>query len=420
MTALLFAILRVASASMLSGVVRSGEDGTPLATAMVEIVAADSTHEDERVYTDSGGTYVFPHLASGSYRLRVSHAGYDTRELEVLLAGTSPVAVDVALRPQPQRLAGVRVFAENRAVNDDSAAARITDRDVGAIVLSGDGLHHDPALASADVLQSFSARGAATAREEAPTALHVHGAAASENAVLLDGVPLFNPYHASGTLSAIDPDVIETATLHAGVSGAELGDATGSTIELETATQHPAALTTEAAYGGRALRGSISMPLDVLGGSALVTARRSMAAPLSDGHDAVANGASFQDLFARATIPVRDGQLEVFAFRSGDRLAFDAGPELPESTAGSFDIAPRTPPSSNALTWATGTDAVRWRSGGDTRWELRAWRTRFDATFAWAGTTQLQSSYEQIGSSAKDDCSSRPASTQVSWISATT
>jgi hypothetical protein len=406
MITLVLALLHIAPGAMLHGVVRSNEDGTPLVTAMVEAIAADSTRVYDRVYTDSAGAYTFLSLSPGSYQLRVTYPGYDTRELEVFLDGASPIAVDVALRPQPQRLAGVRVFATSRSAADDSAAARLADRDVGSLVLSGDALHHDPALASADVLQSFSARRAAVAREEVPTALHVNGAAASENIVLLDGVPLFNPYHAAGTLSAIDPDVIASATLHAGAPDARFGDATGSTIELETATKDSAALTTEGAYAGRALRGSVSIPLDVPGGSALVSARRSMTAILSDGHDGVPHGANFQDLFARATIPVGVGQLEVFAFHSGDRLDFDAAAELVESRARSDDAAPRAPPSSNeplssnALSWMTGTDAVQWRSGGDTRWEVRAWRTRFDAAFAWAGTTQLQSSYEQLGSSA--------------------
>ena len=401
MIALLFALLRIASSSMLHGVVRSSEDGTPLGATLVEAVATDSTHAYQRAFTDSTGTYALADLAPGSYRLRVTHPGYDTQELEVLLAGTSPVAVDIALRAQPQRLADVRVFATNRAPDDDSAAARIARRDVGTIVLSGDALHQDPALASADVLQSFTSRGAATARDEVPTAMHVHGATASENAVLLDGVPLFNPYHSSGTLSAIDPDVIASATLHAGAPGAVLGDATGSMIALTSRENDSTSLATEGAFGARALRGSLSIPLPTLGGSVLVSGRRSMAAPLSDGHNGVGNGAGFQDLFARATIPLRGGELEAFAFHSGDRLAFNAATEHVDGVPESSDNGLRPVSSlSNALSWTTGTNAVQWRSGGDTQWEVRGWRTRFDGSFAWATTTQLRSSYEQIGSSA--------------------
>jgi hypothetical protein len=400
MIALVFALLRIASGSTLHGVVRSSDDGTPLAVATIEAVAVDSTHTYDRVYTDSDGAYAFAPLPPGSYRLRVSHPGYDTRELEVFLAGSSSVAVDVTLRSQPQRLADVRVFAANRAANDDSAFAQLAQQDVGAIVLYASALHHDPALASADALQSLAVRGAAIAHDEAPTALHVHGATASENAVLLDGVPLFNPYHALGTLSAIDPDVIASATLHAGAQNAMLGDATGSTIELETVTSGDTALTTEGAYGARALRASASLPLPSLGGTALVSARRSMDAPLSDGHEDAANGASFHDLFARVIVPVRGGELEAFAFHSGDRLAFDAVAELPEGARSNRDAAPSAfSPTSNALSWTTGTDALEWRSGGETQWELRAWRTRFDAASTWAVTTKLRSSYEQLGSS---------------------
>ena len=401
MIPLVLALLSLASGSMLHGVVRSSDDGTPLAAAMIEAVTADSTRAYERTFTDSAGRYSFPTLAPGSYRLRVSHPGYDTQALEVLLAGTSPVAVDIALRPQPERLANVRVFASSHTADDDSAAAHFAERDVGTIVLTGDALHQDPALASADVLQSLAARGAATVRDEVPTGLHVHGATASENAVLLDGIPLFNPYHATGTLSAIDPDVIASATLHAGSLGAMLGDATGSTIELASRGSDETAFTTDGAFGARAFRGSLSIPLQTLGGSALVSARRSMDAPLSDGHGDENNGAGFHDLFARATIPLRGGELEAFAFHSGDRLAFNAATEHADGArdvSGAplhSDLAP-----SNALSWTTGTDALQWRSGGDTQWELRAWRTRFNASFAWASRTQLHSSYEQLGSSA--------------------
>ncbi|MDB4910115.1 MAG: hypothetical protein JWO39_938 [Gemmatimonadetes bacterium] len=417
MIALVLALLRIAAGPVLHGVILSSDEDVPLASAMVEAYAADSSHAYARTYTDSLGAYTFPQLSPGSYRLRVTRAGYGAREMEVLIAGASAVEVNIALQHSTKRLPDVRVFAVDRsdANAEDSAAAWIAAQDVGTVSLSGSTLHADPALASADVLESFSARGAAIARDEAPTSLHVHGGAAAENAVLLDGVPLFNPYHASGTLSAIEPDLISRATLHASAPDATFGDATGGIIELETSPPDSGSLSTQGAYSGRTLRESVGIPLSALHGSALISARRSTDAPLSDNRDISASGISFHDLFARAMVPLRGGQLEAFAFHSGDRIGFDAGVEhlTPEGAPpdGSSpdgvppDGVPHTEPHAtaqpNALSWTTGTDALRWSSGGDTQWELRAWRTSFDAQFGWAPATQLRSSYEQLGTSAQ-------------------
>jgi hypothetical protein len=399
---LLFAVLRLTSGALLHGHIRSSGDDVPLAAALVELFAIDSSHAYALAYTDSLGSYAFSKLSPGSYRLRVSRVGYDARDLQVLLPDTSPLEIDVALRPQPARLPDVRVFAMDHARNADAlSATNTTEREIGSVVLSADALHEDPALTSADALQGFAARGAASTRDEVATSLHVHGGGAGENAVLLDGIPLFNPYHASGTLLAVDPDILASATLHAGAPGATLGDATGGVIELNTAPAGGSSLGTLGAYIGHNVRESISAPLPDVGGSVLIAARHNIDAPLADAHDASHSGMSFDDLFARAIMPLRGGELETFVFYSGDRVGFDARAEADVDRFTDEEASPQRPLSPNTISWNTGTDALRWRSDADGRWDLRAWRTRFDAGFDWAGTTQLHSSYEQLGLSAQ-------------------
>ncbi|HEY7876901.1 MAG TPA: hypothetical protein VIC55_01675, partial [Gemmatimonadaceae bacterium] len=85
-------------------------------------------------------------------------------------------------------------------------------------------------------------------------------------------------------------------------------------------------------------------------------------------------------------------------FHSADRLAFPAGDD-PE---GGGVLASGTPSMGrNALSWSTGTDAVRWRgNSGPTTWDLRAWHTRFDASIDWAQQSGLASSLEDIGAAA--------------------
>lgn len=399
--ALLLALLRVASGTTLEGVVRSSDDNAPVVAAQVEVTTAGVSNPYARVYTDTAGSYAIVELPPGSYHVRVTSAGFDPREMDVFIAASQPVRVDVVLAPHPVRLAEILVSAAAlRAARDDSAAASLADRDVGAVVLAGDALHADPSLASADALQSLALRSGAAMRSDAPTSMHVDGAAAGENAVLLDGIPLFNPSHSSGTLTAIDPDIISSATLHSGTMSAALGDATGSVTELEAVAPESKRLTMQGGYSARTFRQSLSGPLTTGGGSFLFAIRRSQDASLSDPHDRASSGMAFGDLFARVTTSLGGGELEAFALHGDDRLGFDAGSgsraaneELPQ-LAGASPIVP------NALTWTTGTDAVRWRTSGPTSWDLRAWRTHFDASAGWAGSTHLASALEDLGASA--------------------
>ena len=398
---LALALLRLAVGPTLEGVVRSSDGDAPIPAALIEVASDSAPDALLRAQTDSSGRYALSELRPGTYHVRVSSAGYVAREMDVLIARAARVRVDVVLTPRPVRLAEVWVNAAAlRAVRDDSIAASRGTGDVGTIVVTGDALHADPALASADVLQSVAARAGASMRNETPTAMHVRGAGASENGVVLDGIPLFNPYHASGTLTAIDPDVISSASLHAGAIDASLGDATGSVIELETTAPDSALLSTQGGYTGRAFRESVGGPLSAVDGSFLVAVRRSANASLSDAHDRSGVGMQFGDFFVRTTMPVHGGELEAFALHGEDRLGFDSGHEAPLAAAEDEDGRAVVPATGNALAWNSGTDAVRWRSGGPTRWELRAWRTHFNASFAWAGASQMTSALDQLGAAA--------------------
>ncbi|HLB10691.1 MAG TPA: TonB-dependent receptor [Gemmatimonadaceae bacterium] len=408
--ALVLAILHASGVASLEGSVRSSDASAPVVAALIEITSAAAPDSAIRVLTDSAGRYALPGLPSGTYHLRVSRIGFDPRELDVLLNTAPRVVVDIVLVPRPERLSELRV---NAAFAGDSATLRRTTslapNGFDSTVLSGDMLHADPALASADALQSLASRGLAGARDEAPTSLHVLGGGASENGISIDGVPVFNPYHSTGALTALNPDVISSVSLARGAPSAAFGDATAGAIGLVTMPADTTRIETRGAFGARSLREEMSGPLTIRNGTFLVALRRSLDASLSDSPSGSIGGAEFGDLFAKFTVPTRGGELEAFAFHSKDRLSFDATPEADSPITGARaesrrenDLEDAQAPQQmmNALGWSTGTDALRWHSDGATRWELRAWRTRFDADFSWAGASRLTNSLEDLGAAA--------------------
>ncbi|MEO8880408.1 MAG: TonB-dependent receptor [Gemmatimonadaceae bacterium] len=412
MLPLLLILLHSSAGSSLSGVVRSSDSmSTPIVSALVEVTSAGAD-PSLRSSTDSLGRYELPGLPAGSYHLRVSRLGYDARELDVLVATSPRVVVDIVLVPRPQLLSELLV----RARRDSALRQRSTPFDpeeLEAITLAGASLHSDPALANADALGSFAARGLASSRDETPTSLHVWGGGASETGVTVDGVPVYNPYHSLGTLTALNPDVISSASLDRGSPSAAVGAATSSTIAITTTSADAQRTETRGAFGGGSLRESIGGPLPIASSTFLVAVRRSLDASLSDAPSGRVGGSEFGDLFAKVTMPLRSGELEAFAFHSSDRLSFAAAPDDIVSSGEGHgfsrehdDLATPSPQRlANALGWSTGTDAVRWHSDGERRWDVRAWRTHFDANFNWAGTTRLGNSLVDVG-----------AATSTSWM----
>ncbi|HEY2896506.1 MAG TPA: TonB-dependent receptor [Gemmatimonadaceae bacterium] len=407
--ALLLSLMHALLGASLEGSVRSADGAAPVVGAFVELTVASSLQPVARAITDSAGHYALPDLASGTYHLRVSRIGYDARELDVMVNAAPRVIVDLVLAPHPQLLSELRVRAATALDVDHRLDPRSQPDSLGWSVVSGEALHGDLALASPDALQSLASRGLALGREEAPTSLHVHGGSGSENAVYVDGVPVFNPYHSIGTLTILDPDVVSSVSLDRGAPGAMFGDATGGMISLTTAMPDTGRVTTQGGFGARALRESVGGPLPMGGGTFLLAARRSLDASLSDSPSGSIDGARFGDVFAKVTMPVRTGELEIFALHGKDRLSFAASSEhVPVATVGSdgaeedYVRAPGVLPglTTNFLGWNTGTDAITWRSGVATQWQLRAWRTKFDAQIAWAGASRVASSLGSTGGSA--------------------
>src|SRR4029077_3932173 len=117
----ILAILHASGLASLEGAVRSSDASAPVVAALIEITSATAPDSAIRVLTDSAGRYALPGLSSGTYHLRVSRIGFDTRELDVYLNTSRRVVVDIVLVPRPERLSELRV---NAAFDRDSAPPR--------------------------------------------------------------------------------------------------------------------------------------------------------------------------------------------------------------------------------------------------------------------------------------------------------
>ena len=123
----------------------------------------------------------------------------------MLVPREGTVEVNVALEPQPITMEAVEVEVRPAVPVrglDEEEGASYPDR---ALSLAAVRAH--PLSAEPDVFAALSG-GEVVLRPESPTGIHVRGGASDQITYLIDGIPVFSPYHVAGTFSAWNPDAV--------------------------------------------------------------------------------------------------------------------------------------------------------------------------------------------------------------------
>ena len=225
---LFFTALPPASAqtSQLTGRVRSG-DGLPIEGAVAELhPASDSTLA---VYTLSNdlGYFAFRDLEPGAYVLSVTRIGLaEYREQVSVVAG--PISIEVVMNPQAFELEGLTVEAErSRAKTRFEESAGITVQEIEA----GD-LKSIPVLIESDPLRAVEVLPGVTTVSDFSGSYNVRGGSADQNLILLDEVPIFNPFHLGNIFSVFNADMVDRVELQSGGFPAEYGGRVSSVLTI--------------------------------------------------------------------------------------------------------------------------------------------------------------------------------------------
>ncbi len=214
---------------ILRGRVRS-EVAVPLEDATVHLLFVADTTEQWIAGTDRLGFFSFHDLAPGSYVLSVARIGYGPHEQDVEVASEASVQVDVTLAEQAIELGGVSAEgrrSRQRTRFEDFAAATVQE-------LGHAELKTIPGLAEADPMRTVDVLPGVTRVSDFAASFNVRGGSADQNLILLDGVGIFNPFHALGLFSVFNADMVSRAELHSGGFPAEYGGRTSSVLRIES------------------------------------------------------------------------------------------------------------------------------------------------------------------------------------------
>jgi hypothetical protein len=248
----------------------TGPAGTPVEGATVRALPARG--EARAASTDARGEYRIGGLPAGRVRLRAERIGFAPAERALALRPGEAARVELQLPSAEVQVEGVEV----RSTRDTQRERTRFETEAGVTtrVVTGRELKLLPGLAEADVLRAVEVLPGVVSTSDFSSAFHVRGGSADQNLILLDGFPVFNPFHLGGLFSVFNSDVIARAELLAGGFGAEHGGRVSSVLGVESRTDAEGGIHGDAGISLLATRLALRTRLGE-GGSAYVSGRRS-------------------------------------------------------------------------------------------------------------------------------------------------
>jgi len=259
------------------------------------------------------GFYLITSAPQGRYQIKVSSIGYETRTKTIDVFGFQAVVVNFQLPSKPVEFSEVMVT--------DVAKRELTEIHTSVHVLEQRDIRAVPVAAMEDVFRSIRILPGIVSTSDVNSQFYVRGGAGDQNLILLDGMKIYNPYHAFGIFSIFDSDIIKTTEVYTGAFPADFGGRLSSVVNMTTRDGRSKALS------GRANINFLSTKLQVDGPAIegltfLASGRKSIFAETFKKFLNKDLPLSFYDAFLKATVQTGEGQgkYSFQTFMSGDNL----------------------------------------------------------------------------------------------------
>ena len=215
------------TARVIRGTLLNAGSGEPVPRASITVAGSGA-----RAIADDAGRFVLRGIRSGSITIRVRALGYRPAEEIVQVPLRGAAEVTIRLLPAPITLARVRT----RAANPDRDRFEQVP-DVGAVSIPGRSLSRLPSVGEADVMRVVQTLPGVTARNDFSAGYNVRGGESDQNLVLLDGIPIYNPFHVGGLFSTFLDETVSEVKLITGGFPAPYGGRLSSVLDVTSAEE---------------------------------------------------------------------------------------------------------------------------------------------------------------------------------------
>jgi hypothetical protein len=202
----------------LSGHVYDAETGERLPGAHVYLTTLKAG-----TTTNPDGYFVLSSLPRGPYDVEISYLGYGTVDT-TLVAGRAPARI--ALSPAPIESEGVLVEGGPSNTEGDSQLPGMT-----AVAL--DRLDRLPSFSEPDLFRALQWTPGIRKSRVVSGGLSVRGGNPDQNLYLLDGAPVYHPWHAFSLISTFQTGTLKNTTLYRGGFPVEYGGRLSAVLDAQ-------------------------------------------------------------------------------------------------------------------------------------------------------------------------------------------
>lgn len=321
---------------------------------------------------DSLGRFVVGGLDPRGYTLQARRPGFAVYEEAVTVRAGDTTFVDITLASTPQALATVRT--EARTVDQEIFLARPS---ISTTTMSARSMQAVPRLGEPDIMRVVQMMPGVAAKNDFSTGFNVHGGEADQNLVLIDGYPIYNPFHLGGLFSTFIDATVREVSLMTGPYPARHGGRLSSVLDVRSAVEGRPGLHGSAEVSLLGVTGTLAAPIGTRG-SWMLSARRTYADVVASTFTDNVLPYHFRDMQGHLTWTLPAGiRLAVTGYTGDDVLDANISEVAEDSTesAGGGDVRFRW---GNAVLGATASRALPYALGADSVvLAQRVSRTRF-------------------------------------------
>ena len=370
------------SVAAIVGEVRDSRTEEPLEGAWVALAELDRF-----VLTDAAGRYELRDVPPGPHHLTIRHVGYAQRTLHAIVPREGTLEIHVSLDPKPHKIRTVDVRAPVivRGLDAaDSTASLDREASIAAIRLN-------PLLTEPDVVRGMEG-GYVVLRPEEPSGANVRGGATDQTAYLIDGIPVFSPYHAAGMSSAWNPDALAAVKLDVSRGPASQPHALSGALDARTRSPGDR-VRGQGSVSTTQARITLDGPIGALGAGYLVSLRSGFAGLLAHKDESSHLNGETGDALAKVEGPVLGGR--------GHLLGYDTSNEIDAAAVVVGDDPSAPAPPRNTFQWRSRSVGVEWRRAiGSTTLRFQGFGAFSDGGSHWAalaGLVRMATQREDLG-----------------------
>jgi hypothetical protein len=268
------------------------------------------------VTTGADGRFLLERVPAGPLTVRVRLFGYRMVERAIRVRVGDTVRVDVTLQPEAQLLSAVRIDARAADVESFVSKPNVATVAVGAAAMAG-----IPSVGEPDVVRVVQLLPGVVARNDFNTGLNVRGGEADQNLILLDGHPIYNPFHVGGLFSTFMDATVGGIELMTGAFPARYGGRLSSVLDVRSAEDPRPGVHVSADLSALAASGQLAGSFGGGHGTWSVAARRTYADAVATVFTKNVFPYHFRDFHGRATYALSANvRLAVTAYAGKDVL----------------------------------------------------------------------------------------------------